>query len=262
MKVHKRRNRIVEIIRKSKTATVEELAAQLDISRETIRRDLTGLARTGKIHKVHGGATIPQFFGEDSFQQRMVDNAEAKMHIADKAISLFEAGETLFMNTGATTVYLAEKIAELSGLTIVTNSSQIAGIARPDNAGNGKSNKSGNTTFLLGGEFNTAEKKTVGPMVISQIRSFRAHHAVLTIGAMDARSGAMDFSIEASQISRAMIEQSETVTVLMDASKYNMLASFEVCPLAAIDRLVVDETPPDELGESLEAAGVEIVLAR
>jgi DeoR family glycerol-3-phosphate regulon repressor len=99
-------------------------------------------------------------------------------------------------------------------------------------------------------------------MVISQIRSFRAHHAVLSIGALDARTGAMDFNLKAARISRAMAAQSESVTVLMDASKYDKLASFEVCPLTAITRLVVDKPPPAPLGESLKAAGVTIILAR
>jgi DeoR/GlpR family transcriptional regulator of sugar metabolism len=253
MKIRQRQAKIVEIIRKNERAAVDELAAVLDISRETIRRDLTDLANSGKIQKIHGGATLPRVFGEGSFQQRMSDNAEAKARIAAAAAKLFAAGETVFVDTGSTTLYFAEKMAEVSGLTVVTNSSEIARTV--------SSSGVGNRTFLLGGEFSPDNRQTVGTMVASQIRSFRAHHAVLTIGALDERTGAMDFNIEEAQVARAMIEQSESLTVLIDSSKFNNLASFEVCSLSRIDRLVCDTAPSDALGEALEAAGVNIVLA-
>ena len=253
MKIKQRQGKIVEIIRKKEQVTVEELAVKLNISRETIRRDLTSLANSGKIRKIHGGATLPQVFGEGSFQQRMSDNPEAKARIAAAASRLFSAGQTLFVDTGSTTLHFAEKLSEVSGLTIVTNSTEIAGTV--------SSSASGNRTFLLGGEFSPDNRQTVGTMVATQIRLFRAHHAVLTVGALDGRTGMMDYNIEEAQIARAMIEQSESVTVLVDSSKFNEVASFEVCSLAQIDRLVCDVSPPDALGDALMAAGVQIILA-
>ncbi|MDH5356966.1 MAG: DeoR/GlpR family DNA-binding transcription regulator, partial [Gammaproteobacteria bacterium] len=126
MKTRNRQMKIVETIREEERATVDELAARFDISRETIRRDLTKLANSGKIQKVHGGAILPRVFGEGSFGQRMSENSEAKMRIASKAVELFGAGETLFIDTGSTTLYFAEKLIEVSGLTIITNSTEIA----------------------------------------------------------------------------------------------------------------------------------------
>jgi len=262
MKIKHRQQKIVEITRKQERATVEELAELLDISRETIRRDLTDLAKSGKIQKIHGGATLPRVFGEGSFQQRMLDNADAKTRIAQAAVSLFEEGETLFIDTGSTTLYLAEKLSEVSGLTVVTNSAEIAKAvsfspARPKNTGHNN-----NRVFLLGGEFSLDNLQTVGTMVTSQIRSFRAHHAVLAIGALDGRTGAMDFNIDEAQVARAMIEQSQSVTILMDGSKFNQLASFEVCSLAHIDRIVCDRAPPPPLAEAMELANIKLIQAQ
>ena len=98
-------------------------------------------------------------------------------------------------------------------------------------------------------------------MVTSQIRLFRAHHAVLTIGALDGQTGAMDYNIDEAQVARAMIEQSQSVTILIDSSKFDQLASFEVCSLTAIDRIVCDSLPPSPLAETLERAGVELIQA-
>ena len=252
MKIKQRQAKVVEIIRKKERASVDDLAALLGISRETIRRDLTSLADSGKIQKIHGGATLPRVFGEGSFRQRMSDNAEAKARIAAAACGLFAEGETLFVDTGSTTLYFAEKLSEVSGLTVVTNSTGIA---------SAMSSTPGNRTFLLGGEFSADNRQTVGTMVAAQIRSFRAHHAVLTIGALDGRTGAMDYNIEEAQVARAMIEQSESLTILSDSSKFDAVASFEVCTLAQIDRLVCDTAPPGNLGKALADAGVDIILA-
>ncbi|RLJ58863.1 DeoR family transcriptional regulator [Litoreibacter meonggei] len=252
MKKHKRQTKLIELVRKREEVSVEELALLLEASRETVRRDLSQLSDDGKIQKVHGGATLPRVLGEGHFQQRMSENVDAKMKIAKAAVGLFKPGETLLLDTGSTTLFLAEELAKSTGLTIVTNSTEIA---RTISKGN-----SGNRIFLLGGEFHADNSQTLGAMVTTQIRTFRAHHAVLTVGAMDARTGAMDYNFDEAQVARVMIEQSNEVTVLADASKFDTLASFEVCPLPTIDRLVCDALPPTDIHDAFVTAGSKIMV--
>jgi len=229
------------------------LATRLGASRETIRRDLTQLAKRGKLQKVHGGAIMPNVLGEAEFQQRLSENAEAKMAIARTAATLFKPGETLFIDTGSTTLFFAEAIAGLGGLTIITNSTDIARAIAKE--------KTGHHVFLLGGEYSIGNSQTIGTMVTAQIRSFRAHHAVLTVGALDRRTGVMDYNIEEAQVARTMIEQSEKLTVLADHSKFNALASFEVCPLTQIANLVSDAPVPDDIRDTLDAVGTKLFHA-
>lgn len=251
MKVKQRQVKILNIIRNRDYVSVEELAEILDISRETIRRDLTSLSQQQKVLKIHGGASLPRVLGEGSFQQRLSNCVIEKSKIATLASSLFSSGETLFIDTGTTTLYFAEKLAELSGMTVVTNSVEIAKAI--------KALANGNKVFLLGGEFGLDNHQTIGTMVTAQIRLFRAHHCVLTVGALDARSGAMDFNIEEAQVAHAMIEQSQQLTVLVDSSKFNQLASFEVCSLSQIDRVVCDAAPPKALLQDLQHAGIDVI---
>ncbi|MEP2715997.1 DeoR/GlpR family DNA-binding transcription regulator [Pseudophaeobacter sp.] len=252
MSIEQRQTKLIEIVRRQGKVSVEELATQLNASRETIRRDLSRLSEAGKIQKVHGGASMPRVMGEGSFKQRLSENVDAKMEIAKATARLIQPGETLFIDTGSTTLFFVEAIAHIQGLTIVTNSTEIARtIATADTS---------SRVYLLGGEFGSDNSQTFGAMATMQVRSFRAHHAILTIGAMDARSGAMDFNIEEAQVARAMIEQSETVTVLADSSKMGALASFEVCPLTLIDRLVTERLPPAEILDGLQAQGASVVL--
>ena len=252
MNIHDRQVKLVDIIRKKEKVSVQELAVILNASRETVRRDLTQLEKGGKIQKVHGGATIPRILGEGPYQHRVSENVEAKIRIAKAAATLFKPGETLLIDTGSTTIYFAEEITRIPGLTIVTNSTEIARtIARA---------KNGSRVFLLGGEYGADNSQTIGAMVTAQIRSFRAHHAVLTIGALDRRTGAMDYSIEEAQVAHAMIEQSEQLTLLVDSSKFDKLASFEVCPLDRIRNLVCETRPADDICVALEKAGGRLIV--
>lgn len=251
LKVKVRQEKIIEQVRKNKQVTIEELSDQLGSSRETIRRDVSELAKQGHVQKVHGGAKIPDHFGNGSFRDRMSTNTQAKTRIAEAAIKLFRPGETLFIVNGSTTLYFAEQLKKLSNLTIISNSGEIAKATY--------SKDSQNRVFLLGGEYDVTNNQTVGTMVASQIRTFRAHHAVLTVAALDDVTGAMDFSIDESQIARAMIERSQSVTILIDSSKFDKLASFEVCGFAKIDRIVCDVSPSGSLRTALETSDVEII---
>jgi len=253
MKRTERQRKVLELVRRQDRASVEELSTLLQISYETVRRDLSDLEATGSIQKVHGGAILPRMFGEGPFQQRMAENAEAKVRISKTAAPLFSGGETVFINTGSTTLYFIERLCETSGLTIITNSSAIARVA--SNA------KADNRVFLLGGEFSSNNHQTIGTMVAAQARLFQAHHTVMTIGAMDSNAGAMFFSIEEAQTAIAMIEQSQSLTVLADRSKFDQIASFKVCALNQIDRLVCEEMPSGDLGKALKNAGVEMIQA-
>jgi len=80
----------------------------------------------------------------------------------------------------------------------------------------------------------------------------------LTIGGLDLRTGVMDFCIEEAQVARAMIEQAESVTVLVDSSKFGRIASFEVCSLDRITNLVCDKPPTGKIKAALIEAGVNI----
>ncbi len=248
-----RQAEIANIIRQRDHVTVNELAEALNISRETIRRDLSELARVGKVQKFHGGASLPMVTGEGHFHDRMGKNVAAKVRIAAAAVKLISPSETILIDTGSTTLYLAEELVEISDLTVVTNSTEIARIM-----------STGSTltrTFLLGGEFHGDNRQTIGSMAIAQVQSFRAHHAILTVGALDTRTGVMDYSIEEAQLARAMIEQAETLTLLVDSSKFEQIASFEVCKLARITNLVCDEPPTGKMEAALLEANVNIIIA-
>ena len=251
MTPHLRQAKIANIIRRARKATVNELAKALNTSRETIRRDLSVLSRAGKVQKFHGGACLPMTTQEGTFSQRMGENVPAKILVSTQATSLISPGETVLIDSGSTSLYFAEKMAEIPGLTVVTNS---ADIAKTISLSPEKSR-----AFLLGGQFNGDNCQTVGTFAVSQLKLFRAHHAILTVSALDVTTGVMDYNIEEAQVAQAMIAQAEALTVILDASKFNRIASFKVCDLDSIDNLICDVPPPPELARALEQAHVNVI---
>lgn len=255
MRPNDRRERIEQVVRERERVTVDALAELLGTSRETIRRDLTDLAERGRVRKIHGGATLaePRLTEdvEGSFQGRLLENADAKRAIARRAVQLFQPGDTLFVDTGTTTLWFAEELSSATGLTIITNSAAIAALA---------SRGPSSATFLIGGEYRADGTENLGPLAVEQIGHFHATHAVLAAGSVEA-VGVLDFDVREADVARAMIAQARFVTVLADASKFGRGGLIKVATLDVITRLVTDSDPPGEIASALNDAGTELVKA-
>jgi len=244
------------MVRERDRVTVDALAEVLGASRETIRRDLTDLAEHGRVRKIHGGATLvePRPYEpniEGPFQARLTENADAKRAIARRAIQLFEPGDTMFVDTGTTTLFFAEELSQANGLTVITNSAAIAALA---------ARGASNTTFLIGGEYRADGTENLGPLAIEQIGRFHAIHAVLAVGAVET-VGVLDFDVKEADVARAMIAQARSVTVLADTSKFGRGGLIKVAPLSAVARVITEAEPPSEISSALIDAGVSVIVA-
>jgi DeoR family glycerol-3-phosphate regulon repressor len=249
LKPKQRQGRILEVVGLRGETTVEALAEEFRVSAETIRRDLARLAGTGALMKVHGGARRMRLHAESSFQDRMADHAEAKAVIARKLAALIEPGDTLFMDTGTTTLACAEVLAGMERLTVVTNSLRIAQVLGTSDS---------HVVYLLGGRFGSDNAQTAGPMALEAVRQFQADHAILTVSALDCDVGAMDADFDEAQIAREMIGHARNTIVLAHLEKLDRRAAFRVCRLDEIDVLVCDQAPDDAFAQALSDGKVEV----
>lgn len=250
MKPHERQPRIEAIIRSEGEVSVETLAQRFDVSSETIRRDLGFLAGLGLVQKVHGGARRPRLIREASYDERLTTAAQAKAAIGRKLAELVEPGETLFIDTGSTTLAAADALVAIPGLTIITNSCRLADrIAQSGSEA---------TIFLLGGRYGADNSQTTGFSAIEQLQTFRADHAILTVAAIDPAIGAMDASHDEAQIARAMVRSARSVTILADASKFGRHAAHAVCATEEIDLVITDADLDKGQRKALNAKGVEV----
>ncbi len=230
---------------------VTGLAEQFAVSDETIRRDIKALANKGLVERVHGGAVLPDLFREPDFQKRLNRNAEAKKAIARAAAAQVRDGDSLMLDTGSTTAYLARALTQRSDLMVVTNCAEIARTL----ATNGR-----NKVYLAGGEFRADDTASFGAAAIRFVERFRVRHAVLSIGAIAADDGFMDFHLSEAEFSRAVIARANRVMIVADHSKFAAQAPIQVCGFAEVDVLITDQTPPDAIALRLHEAGVRVTI--
>jgi DeoR family glycerol-3-phosphate regulon repressor len=248
-----RRAAILDLAQRAGELTVEELAHRFDISRETVRRDLAYLDSAGLLRRVHGGAQKPKLSSEAPFSQRLTENAAAKERIARAAAGLFQDGETVMIDAGTTTEFFAAALCVAARCTVVTNS---IGVALKVQEGGSRSK-----VYLLGGECRADTKETVGSVTLEQVARFRADHAVLTIGAIDAELGLMDFDVEEAMVARAMISQARKLTIIADHSKFDRVGMAWVCDFGAVDRIVTDRLPSDPVRAAIAEHGTVLLVA-
>lgn len=253
MKPDERRERIAAVVRETSRASVDELARMLEISRETVRRDLSLLSEQGLLRKVHGGAVQSQTAREGSLRDREAANRPQKIAIGRRAAALFENGDSIFIDAGTTTTLFAATLAEMGGFTVITNSVPVAARLAESRVRS--------EVYLLGGRYEPENQEVVGPVALDQINGFHADHVVLAIGAVDLTGKCTDYNADEAFIARAMVSRARRKTVLADSSKFGRNALFQVCEARELDRLVTDARPAEPLLRVLESAGVEVIVA-
>ncbi|MEO5324993.1 DeoR/GlpR family DNA-binding transcription regulator [Mesorhizobium sp. CC13] len=248
----KRHSEILRLLETEGTITIADLADRLGVSLETVRRDVKPLADNGAILKMHGAIGLPAVVGEAPFERRMRENAEAKRSIARVVAATIRDGDSVMLDTGTTTSYLARELLGHRRLTVVTNSSDIARTLATVN---------GNKVYMAGGELRSDSGAAFGVSAIEFVSRFAVAHAVISAGAVDAANGVMDYNLEEAEFARTVLARGQRSVVVTDHTKFGRQGLVQVCGFAGFGELVTDRAPPADLAEALAAAGTELTVA-
>lgn len=247
-----RQHEIYKLVRKKGTCTISELARLLNVSGETVRRNLKGLTAEGLVVRVHGGVSLPLENQEPPIVNRMQRMVAEKKRIAAAVAEQIEDGDSLIMDTGSTTAFCAQSLLGHANLTIVTNSSYIANLL---------ASRNGNRVFMAGGELRAHDAAAFGPSVIDFVKKFQTDKSVLSIGAIHPENGCMNYELCEADFSRAVLDQSDLVILATDASKFNRNGIARVCDFGRVDVLITNEDPGQDLMSMLREARVEVLIA-
>lgn len=252
MQPDQRHRQLLNLVETHKQMKVNDLSERLDVSKETIRRDLTVLENQGLLRKVHGSAVYIQTAVETAFSKRQTTQHKEKQIIASLAAAELHEGDSIMIQAGTTTDILAVELAKRSGFTIITHSITVANLIY-HGAGH-------NEIFLLGGKYHGKTTYTLGQVVTQQIGTYMADYAVITIGALNAEKGIMSHEHEEANIGTAMMRQAREIIVLADHSKIGRNALVPICQFNAIDILVTDQMPDPNTVEALQNANVKLLV--
>lgn len=224
-----------------------DLSVKLNVSEDTIRRDLNELAENGKVLKVYGGALSKSF--QHPFREDNVYARDAKKKIAAKALTLIGSGMTVLTGGGTTMLELARMFPENIACTIFTISPLVAlELAERTNA----------DVILIGGKLSRITNVSIGSHVINQLSEIHVDLCLLGTNSLSIQDGVTDSDWEVIQIKKAMIRCSSKTAILSIVEKLNSVQNLKVCSLNAISYLVTDLDPGHE---SLQEFGkvVEVI---
>lgn len=230
--------------------SVSEIAGDLNVSEETIRRDLKALESDGYLRRVHGGAVLPALNKERPLEERSRIQQKEKRLVADRAASLVSEGMSLFLDTGTTTLVFANRLKEFQRLNVITNSLDIALSISRD---------SGNDVRVTPGTLRRNDNALVGYDTIDYVRNRYFDIAFMGIAAVNLRFGFMDYEEDEAMLRRNLLQQSKMNVILADHSKFGRTVSVRTMGLGEITHLVTDRQPAEEYRSLFESNEVEIV---
>ena len=225
-----------------------DLCEAINVSEDTIRRDLSELADLGNIIKVHGGALSKSF--HTSFQSNGVYSHDNKKLIAQKAVSLIKYGMFVLTTGGTTIIELAKALPQHLSATFFTGSlpAALEYIQHPSIE-----------VIFIGDRISKNSKITVGGDAISKINHINADICFLGINAIDAENGLTDNDWDVVQVKKAMIESSKSVVALTISEKINSRQKIKIAGIDEIDILVTEQDPNDEIFEAYRKKGIQIL---
>lgn len=248
--VDQRRQAILDLLDKRGKVRVTDLSRMFELSEVTIRNDLSELEATGRLERVHGGAvsTNKSYFNM-SFHERITRYETEKQNIAKAAAAMINPNDTLMINSGTTTFFIAQELKTLKSLTVVTNSVVIAHELTPI---------PGFNVILLGGNFNPQYQFTYGEDALSQLRRYKTDKLILSADGVDSQLGLTTHHYQEADVSRAMLDRVNQSIVVADFTKIGRENFAHIAGIDRVDRLITNTSADPEELERIAGHGVEI----
>ena len=246
---------ILRELRQAGVVSVEALRDKLEVSLATVRRDLQELEERGLLRRTHGGAVPiePMFYEafrhDRSFQDQVGSFAEEKRRIAQAASELVVPGDTIAFTAGTTTTEVARGLRMLSGITVITNTVNVAMEL---------STRKDIDVFVTGGHLRGDWFSLVGPAAVATLRGLFIDVLFIGVNGIHAQHGLTCFNPDEADTNSAMVKQAKRKIVVADHSKLDVVAKWLICPTDSVDMLITDSCASDEGIASFEARGVEV----
>jgi len=254
MLIEERQSRLQQLLAQRGMSDLESLSTALRVSQSTVRRDLDSMESQGLVRRTHGGviwvgdrnnSTRPY-----AFDQRMAVQTEAKRAIARAAAKLLSDGQTILLDGGTTTFYLAEELLGRS-LQIVTNSLPIA---------NRFINDERVELILTGGLLYPRYGVLLGPTAESFIESVHAQTLFFSVAGVH-RGAMYNQNLLLVQAEQRMMKQAARRVLLCDSGKFDQQALARLGELCEIDTIVTDGAITKPQQAMLKRAGCELIVA-
>ena len=247
-----RRTQILQIVRTTGRAKVNELTHLFNTSAVTIRNDLNELHQRGLVVRSHGGAMLPDsILREPPVLERLKEHSDEKQRIGARAAALINDGETIILDSGTTTLEIARHLKKKQALHVITNGVNIA--AELLDARDVQ-------TFIVGGTVRGESASISGRFSEEMFDQFSADKLFLSGAGCDLEFGVSGANLEETMVNRAMLRISREIILVADASKFSKRSMTRIVPFSEIDTVISDTGLGEETQVKLRALGCNLIL--
>ncbi len=243
---------IMETLRRDGKIVAVDLSNSINVSEDTIRRDLRDLADAGLIQRVHGGALLRSPAGA-SYKERQFMSSSAKVAIAKAAVSLVQNRQVIMLDGGTTTLEIARRLPIGLHATIVTNSPPIA-VALADYPDI--------QIVMIGGHMLSSSLVTIGAAAVEAFSSIHADLCMLGVCSLHPELGVSVPVYEESLVKRIMVANSAEVAALATVDKLGTGAPYTVAPISDLTYIITEPDAPDELLRPYTEKGITIMKGK
>ena len=246
-----RQQTILAAARSAGRVEVTALADQLNVTAETIRRDLTVLERRGLLKRMHGGAIPAEALSlEPALEERIGHRAAEKRRLALRALEEIPDGGSILLDAGTSTLAIAQALPDDLSLTVVANSPMICAAL---------ASKPGITLLQLGGRVRELTGAAVGRWTTEALSELTVDVGFIGTNGFDADRGLTTPDESEAATKRAMVEASRSSILVADSSKASQVHLHRFAGIDAVDLIITDTDLGEQSAEDLRAAGPEVV---
>lgn len=229
---------------------VADLASRLDVTEETVRRDLVKLEEEGRLLRTHGGA-LPPLSPKDAlpYQHRELEQVDAKRKIALTALHEIEEEDVLFLDASTTCYHLARLFPDIR-CTVLTHSGPVF---------RELSQRTNVELLSTGGLYDRRTACFIGPLAEQMLSSLHINRAFLGCKGLDFKRGYSDGSVRHMNLKRSVIKGADQVIVLADHSKLDSSARYFFAEIPDVDLIITDPTLPQIHREAMKQAGIRFL---
>jgi DeoR/GlpR family transcriptional regulator of sugar metabolism len=247
-----RRTLILDVLRRDGQLVAKQLASELDLSDDTIRRDLRELAAEGKLQRVHGGA-LPASPAIADFSVRQNVATAGKTAVGRAAAALVRPGQTVIIDGGTTAQQVARHLRPDIDATVITHSPTIACelVSHPSIE-----------VLVIGGRLFKHSIVTCGSIAVEAIMQVSADAFFMGVTGVHPNAGLTTGDAEEAAIKRALSRRSAETYVLATSEKIGAASPFTVIPMHEATAVIIESSTPDAQVSALRRQGVELIHAR
>lgn len=248
-----RQQALLDEVKARGAVSVERLSSRLDVTMQTVRRDVQRLADAGLLLRFHGGVSLPrQTPTVGAWKERQALRADAKARIARSVAAAIPEGSSLMMGIGTTVEAVARELLKKPGLRVITHNLHVASLL---------AEHSDCKVHVAGGVLRPRDSALEGDSTVAFLKQFRVDYAIVSVMGIDADGTLRDQDLRELPVAQTLMGQARETWLVADVSKFSAAEFVQIGHLQHMKRVFTEALPPSPYPRLMQEWDVALTIA-